>query len=193
MGSYAASSQPADQRPDGVSPSALLTRSGKGDTTAFADLYDATAARLFGLALRIVRNPALAEEVVQETYLQVWQTAGRYEESKGSAESWMMTMTHRRAVDRIRSTQVNNRQDTSYVQNNYQVEYDITSDAASTTLEAVRAREALARLTTVQRQAIVLAYFGGYTYVEVAQIIGIPVGTTKSRIRDGLIRLRDLV
>lgn len=177
----------------GASLAELLTQSGTGDQPAFAALYDATSARLFGLVLRIVRSHALAEEVTQEAYLQVWQTSARYDESKGNAWAWLMTLAHRRAVDRVRSTEAHNRRDTSYFQSNFQVEHDVTADAAVVSMEARNVREALASLTAVQRQAIELAYFGGYTYVEVARIAQIPVGTAKARIRDGLIRLRDLV
>ena len=177
----------------GVMLSDFLLRSSRGDPAAFASLYDATSARSFGLVLRIVRNYALAEEVTQEAYFQAWQTAGRYEVSRGSALSWLLTIAHRRAVDRIRSTEAYNRNDTSYSQITIELERDITADAANASLEAVRVRKAVALLSPVQRQAIELAYFRGHTYAEVAQILEIPLGTAKTRIRDGLIRLRDII
>ncbi|WP_148615260.1 ECF RNA polymerase sigma factor SigK [Nocardioides rubriscoriae] len=169
----------------------LLRRSAKGDQQAFAELYDATSSRIFGLALRVVRDPAQAEEVVQEAFLEVWKTSTRFDSERGSALSWLMTITHRKAVDRVRSAEASTRRDTSYSQQNQTIDHDTTSDAAQASMEAQRVRHALKGLTDVQREAIELAYFGGYTHTEVAGILNLPVGTAKTRIRDGLIRLRD--
>jgi RNA polymerase sigma-70 factor (ECF subfamily) len=169
----------------------LLRRSARGDETAFAELYDATSARVFGLVRRIIRNDAIAEDVTQEAYLHVWQTAARYDEAKGSAMSWLMTLAHRRAVDQIRSTEAFSRRDTAYHLDAPRVEHDVT--AAEASIEAKRVRVALESLSPVQRWVLELAYFEGRTHVEIAQITGAPLGTTKTRIRDGLIRLRDLV
>ena len=170
---------------------ALLRASARGDEAAFSQLYDATSSRVFGLVLRVVRDRAQAEEVSQEVYLQVWRTAGRYDESKGSALSWLMTLAHRRAVDRVRAAEAAGRQDTAYHQNSHQIDHDATAEAAEASMEARRVRTALAELTAVQREALELAYFGGYTHTEVAAQLDLPVGTAKTRIRDGLIRLRD--
>jgi RNA polymerase sigma-70 factor (ECF subfamily) len=169
----------------------LLRASARGDETAFASLYDATSARVHGLVLRVVRDPAQSEEVTQEVFLQVWRTAARYDETKGSALSWLMTLAHRRAVDRVRAAEAVNRQDTSYHQNTTTIAHDSTAEAAEASMEARRVRSALAELTPVQREALELAYFGGYTHTEVATMLDLPVGTAKTRIRDGLIRLRD--
>ncbi len=169
----------------------LLRRSARGDQQAFAQLYDATSSRIFGLALRVVRDPAQAEEVVQEAFLEVWKTSTRFDSDRGSALSWLMTITHRKAVDRVRSAEASTRRDTSYTQQNQTIDHDTTSDAAQASMEAQRVRHALKSLTDVQREAIELAYFGGYTHTEVAGILNLPVGTAKTRIRDGLIRLRD--
>lgn len=169
----------------------LLRRSARGDQQAFAELYDATSSRVFGLAVRVVRDPAQAEEVTQEAYLEVWKTATRFDPERGSALSWLMTICHRKAVDRVRSAEASTRRDTSYHQQNGTVDHDSTADAAQASMEAKRVRDALQGLTDVQREAIELAYFGGYTHVEVAGLLGLPVGTAKTRIRDGLIRLRD--
>jgi RNA polymerase sigma-70 factor (ECF subfamily) len=170
---------------------ALLKQSARGDQAAFAELYDATARRVHGLVLRVVRDPAQADEVTQEVYLQVWRTAARYDEQQGSALAWLMTLGHRRAVDRVRSAEAASRQDTTYHQRTQVVPHDATAEAAETSLEARRVRTALAELTPVQREALELAYFGGYTHTEVATMLDLPVGTAKTRIRDGLIRLRD--
>jgi RNA polymerase sigma-70 factor (ECF subfamily) len=169
----------------------LLRRCARGDEQAFATLYDSTSARVHGLVLRVVRDPAQAEEVTQEVYLQAWRTASRYDEQKGSALSWLMTLAHRRAVDRVRSAEASSRQDTTYHHRTQTVPHDTTAEAAETSIEARRVRTALTELTTVQREALELAYFGGYTHTEVATMLDLPVGTAKTRIRDGLIRLRD--
>lgn len=171
----------------------LLRASALSDETAFAELYDATAARVFGLLLRIIRNEAIAEEVTQEVYLQVWQTAARYDEAKGSALSWLMTLAHRRAVDRIRSTEARSRRETAYYQDAPMIEHDVTVTAAEASMDAKRVRVALESLSPVQRRVLELAYFEGRTHIEIAQITGAPLGTTKTRIRDGLILLRALV
>ncbi|RNL65223.1 sigma-70 family RNA polymerase sigma factor [Nocardioides marmoriginsengisoli] len=168
-----------------------LRRSARGDEEAFAALYDATSARVHGLVLRVVRDPAQSEEVTQEVFLQVWRTAARFDETKGSALAWLMTLAHRRAVDRVRAAEAVTRQDTSYHQTSRTVPHDSTAEAAEASMEARRVRSALSELTTVQREALELAYFGGYTHTEVATMLDLPVGTAKTRIRDGLIRLRD--
>ncbi len=169
----------------------LLRRSSRGDQAAFAELYDATQARVFGLAVRVVRDPAQAEEVTQEAFLEVWRTAGRFDADKGSALSWLMTICHRKSVDRVRSAEASTRRDTSYHQQSHTIDTDTTADAAQASMEAQRVRKAMTSLTDVQREALELAYFGGYTHTEVAGILDLPVGTAKTRIRDGLIRLRD--
>ncbi len=169
----------------------LLKLSGLGDEGAFAQLYDATSSRVFGLALRVVRDSAQAEEVVQEGFLEIWRTASRFDPRKGSAISWLFTIVHRKAVDRVRSAEASTRRDTTYHQKNHPIEHDTTAEAVQASFEARRVRTALDTLTAVQRQALELAYFGGYTHTEVASMLDLPVGTAKTRIRDGLIRLRD--
>lgn len=190
----------ADGAPSSGAPSGaqddlatLLGLSARGDRDAFARLYDATSARLFGLVLRVVRDPAQSEEVTQEAYLEVWRTASRFDADRGSALSWLMTIAHRKAVDRVRSAEASSRRETTYHQHNRAVEIDTTADAAHASLEAKRVRAALADLTEIQREAIELAYLGGYTHTEVAALLDLPVGTAKTRIRDGLIRLRDAI
>ena len=171
--------------------SRLLNLASRGDQAAFAELYDATAARVFGLAVRIVRDPAQAEEVAQEAFLEIWRTASRFDPAKGSAQAWMLTIVHRKSVDRVRSAEASTRRDTTYHDQNHAIDHDSTADAAHASMEARRVRVALESLTAVQREALELAYFGGYTHTEVASMLDLPVGTAKTRIRDGLIRLRD--
>lgn len=169
----------------------LLHRSARGDEAAFAELYDATSARAYGLAVRVVRDPAQSQEVTQEAYLEIWRTASRFDPEKGSAYSWLLTIVHRRAVDRVRSAEAASRRDVAYQEANRVVDHDSTAEAAEASFEARRVRTALAGLTQVQREALTLAYFGGYTHTQVATLLDLPVGTAKTRIRDGLIRLRD--
>jgi len=189
--------QPAGASPSGEASARahelgqLLRLASRGDQQAFAKLYDATSARVFGLALRIVRDPAQAEEVAQEAFLEIWRTASRFDPALGSAQAWMLTIVHRRSVDRVRSAEAATRRDNRYHDQNQSVDHDSTADAADASMEARRVRNAMESLTAVQREALELAYFGGYTHTEVASMLDLPVGTAKTRIRDGLIRLRD--
>jgi RNA polymerase sigma-70 factor (ECF subfamily) len=191
-------SRPADATPSGESSAVaelgqLLRLASRGDQDAFARLYDATSARVFGLAVRIVRDPAQAEEVAQEAFLEIWRTASRFDPAKGSAQAWMLTIVHRKSVDRVRSAEAATRRDSTYELRNQTVDHDSTADAAHASMEARRVRNAMESLTPVQREALELAYFGGYTHTEVASMLDLPLGTAKTRIRDGLIRLRDTI
>ena len=177
--------------PGATGLSELLKLSARGDSEAFAMFYDDTSARAYGLAVRVVRDRAQAEEVVQEAYLDVWRNAARYDASRGSAIGWLLTIVHRKAVDRVRSAEAASRRDTSYEHDNQAIAHDATAEAAEASMEARRVRSALTALTDVQREALELAYFGGYTHTEVASMLDLPVGTAKTRIRDGLIRMRD--
>jgi RNA polymerase sigma-70 factor (ECF subfamily) len=167
----------------------LLELVARGDEKAFAALYDLAAAPVFGLVRRIVRNPALAEEVAQEVFVQVWRTATRFDASAGSAMTWICTIAHRRAVDRVRSEEAHTRRGERYV-DTVPVEAAPVSETVLDDLDRVRVRRALDILTPVQRESVELAYYGGYTHVEVAGLLDLPLGTVKTRIRDGLIRLR---
>ena len=169
----------------------LLRRSARGEEAAFADLYDATSHRVFGLVLRVVRDHAMSEEVTQEVYLDVWRTSSRFDPARGSALSWLMTIAHRAAVDRVRSSEASRRRDDAHATRERDVAFDATAEAAQASVEAQRVRRALAGLTEAQRSAVELAFLGGYTHTEVARLLDLPLGTAKTRIRDGLIRLRD--
>jgi RNA polymerase sigma-70 factor (ECF subfamily) len=182
---------PAARTTESARLAELLQSSGRGDEQAFATLYDAVATRLHGLVLRVVRDPAQAEEVTQEAMVEIWRQSARFDPALGSPLSWLMTIAHRRAVDRVRSAEATSRRDTSYHQQNQVTDHDSTAEAATQNLEGRRVRQALGSLTDTQRGALELAYFGGYTHNEVATMLGIPLGTAKTRIRDGLIRLRD--
>ena len=169
----------------------LLRRAGRADESAFADLYDVTARRVYGMVLRVVRDPAQSEEVTQEVFLEIWRTSSRFDPARGSALGWMLTIAHRKAVDRVRSAEAATRRDETYHHRTQPIDHDTTAEAVHASLDARRVRGALQALTEVQREAVGLAYFGGYTHTEVATMLDLPVGTAKTRIRDGLIRLRD--
>lgn len=158
---------------------------------AFVALYDSTAPQVYGLALRILGDRHQSEEVTQEVFLEVWQTCTRFDPARGSARTWLMTIAHHTAVDRVRRTEAWRRRDTAHAANSGTTPYDETATGAASSLEAQVVRSALATLSPTQRQALELTYFGGYTHQQVSGLMRAPLGTTKSRIRDGLIRLRD--
>lgn len=168
-----------------------LSACARGDEQAFGRLYDATAPRVFGLVLRILRDRAQSEEVTQEVYHQAWLHSARFDPERGSALAWLLTLAHRRAVDRVRAAEAATRRDVAYEARTRPTAYDETAETVENRIEARRVRAALDRLSDKQRDAIELAYFGGHTHTEVAGILDVPLGTTKTRIRDGLLRLRD--
>lgn len=165
----------------------------RGDERAFESLYDAIGGSVFGVALRIVRDRAIAEEVAQEALVEVWRIAARYLPDRGSARAWIFTIAHRRAVDRVRSEQAHTDRLLAHGQHlgSTHEEPDHVVDVAYGKWEAERVREGLEALTARQREALDLTYFKGYTNKELAEALGIPLGTAKARIRDGLIKLRD--
>nr|WP_241982502.1 sigma-70 family RNA polymerase sigma factor [Cryobacterium sp. HLT2-28] len=169
----------------------LLGRVARGDEAAFGDLYDQMAPRVLGLVKRLLVDHAQSEEVTQEIFLEIWQSAARYEAARGGASTWILTMAHRRAVDRIRSSQAGRDRDTKIGIRDLAVAYDNVSETVETRIEHERVEKAMSRLTELQRQAISLAYYGGLSHSEVAERLQIPLGTVKTRLRDGMIRLRD--
>lgn len=169
----------------------LLVRSSRGDEAAFAELYDLTSVRIHGLVLRVIRAPDLAAEVVQEVYVELWRLSARYRAEEGSAMGWMCTVAHRRAVDRIRSVQRDTVRDDRWSQGEQAEDSDDVWAAVEHRLDVEQVRRGITSLTPAQREALTLAYYGGYTHTQVADLLDLPLGTTKSRIRDGLIGLRD--
>ena len=168
----------------------LLTRVGTGDRDAFGELYDQTAARVFGLVRRLVVDPAQAEEVTQDVYLEIWQTAPRFDPARGSALAWMFTLAHRRAVDRIRAAQAARDRDLRIGARDLDVPVDTVAEAVEVRVEHERVHEALADLSQLQRECVALAYYDGLTQREIAERLEVPLGTVKTRLRDGMIRLR---
>ncbi len=175
----------------GPSLDELLGRVATGDQAAFSDLYDQTAPRLLGVIKRILVDHAQSEEVAQEVFLEIWQNATRFDTSKGSAISWMLTMAHRRAIDRVRSSQSGRDRDVRIGIRDLGTEFDDTAEQVETRIESERVKVAMTSLSELQRQALSLTYFGGYTQTEVAELLSVPLGTVKTRLRDGMIRLRN--
>jgi RNA polymerase sigma-70 factor (ECF subfamily) len=187
--------RPSDISPDEsaarANAGALLERVAQGDQAAFSDLYDILSPRVLGLIIRVLKDHSQSEEVTQEVFLEVWQTAARFDSAKGGAATWILTMAHRRAIDRVRSSQSSRDRDTKIGIRDYAPDYDNVAETVEVRVEHERVSKALARLTELQRQAVTLAYYGGYSHSEVASILSVPIGTVKTRLRDGMIRLRD--
>ncbi len=167
----------------------LLSLVARGDEKAYANVYDRLAGPVYGLIRRVVRNPAQSEEVAQEVLLEVWRSASRFDPARGSAVTWVMTIAHRRAVDRVRSATAAAEREQRTAEPLATV--DDVAETVEASLEKERVRRCLAGLTELQRESITLAYYGGYSYREVAALLSSTLGTIKTRIRDGLIRMRD--
>ena len=172
-------------------PDVLLARVARGDRAAYEALYDQMVPQVYGVIRRVLRDPSQSEEVAQDVMVEVWRTATRFDTDRGSAKSLILTMAHRRAVDRVRSVQSSRDREERVSRESRERPFDSVADAVETRFETQQVREALKNLTDVQREAIEMAYYGGNTYREVAALLDTPLGTVKTRMRDGLIRLRD--
>ncbi|WBQ02272.1 sigma-70 family RNA polymerase sigma factor [Kribbella sp. CA-293567] len=177
--------------PSAGSPADLMARVARGDSEAFAELYDLMAPRVYGLIRRVLRNPAQSEEVTQEVMVEIWRTATRYDADRGSLTSWVLTMAHRRAIDRVRSEQSSSDREQAVAAASSTTEYDEVAETVTANLEVEQVRHCLSSLTELQRESVTLAYYGGYSYREVAELLDAKLATIKARMRDGLIRLRD--
>jgi RNA polymerase sigma-70 factor, ECF subfamily len=176
-----------DRDPDLV---ALLGQVARGDHRAFELLYNALAGPVYGVVRQVLRDPAQSEEIAQEVLLEIWRTASRFDPAKGSPAAWALTIAHRRAVDRVRSENACSRREEK-VAPDLSGEPDDVAEIVAATLDRQRVRRCLDGLTELQRESIKLAYYGGYSYPQVAQLLGVALGTVKTRVRDGLIRMRD--
>jgi RNA polymerase sigma-70 factor (ECF subfamily) len=184
------------QAPDPVSPPGpdlgeLLTLVARGDQVAFETVYDRVAPAVFGLVLRVLRDAAQSEEVAQEALLEVWRTAGRFDPARGQALAWVLTIAHHRAVDRVRSERASTEREARAASAASRPAADEVAETVESSLEAERVRRCLDGLTAAQRESITLAYYSGLSYPQVASALGVALGTVKTRIRDGLRRLRD--
>jgi RNA polymerase sigma factor (sigma-70 family) len=173
-----------------LSDEALVALVARGDDVALAELYERFGRVAYGLALRVVRDTSLAEDVVQEAFLAVWRSAGRFVAERAKASTWILTLVHRRAVDLVRREQPRRAEPLEAAP---QVSSETTEDQAWLRLQQTRVREALRKLPDQQREALELAYFGGFTQSELADRLGEPLGTIKSRMFSGLARLRELL
>ncbi|GII97795.1 RNA polymerase sigma-70 factor (ECF subfamily) [Sediminihabitans luteus] len=171
---------------------AALAACAGGDPDAFAPVYDALSPSVFGAALAVLRDRDHAAEVTQEVMVEVWQTAARFDATRGSARTWAVTLTRRRAIDRVRSEQSRRARDQKDLDaSTVGAERDVVAEEVERGLDRSAVRDCLDTLTETQRDAVVRAYYGDLTYREVAEGLGAALPTVKSRIRDGLIRLRD--
>ncbi len=167
----------------------LLSEVARGDTSAFERLYEAMGSVVFGLARRVIRDPERAEDVSQEVFVEVWRKAPNFDRAKGTAKTWILTITHRRAVDAIRRAETARKYEAQVI--GEEVDLEAPGEALIAQEEQGAVRECLKTLTDLQQESIQLAYYQGYTYNQVATLLERPLPTIKTRMRDGLIRLRD--
>ena len=168
----------------------LLAQIADGDRAAFAEFYRLTSRRVFGMARRVLIDLELSEDATQEVFLQVWQNAGTFDAAAGSPLAWLMTISHRRAVDKVRSAQASTDREAKYGANSQEIDHDSVSDEVGSRLDAEAVVRCLGTLTETQQESVRLAYYAGLTYREVAERLNSAIPTIKSRIRDGLIRLK---
>lgn len=167
----------------------FLARVARSDMTAFEGLYDRYGRSVFSLALTMLRDAETAQEVAQEVFLDIWRGARAFDPRRGSARSWVLALTHHKSVDALRRLRLRSAEPLS---DTLTIDADV-AELAARTVASDHVREALRALAAEQREAIALAYYGGYTQREIAERLRIPLGTVKTRMRDGMLRLRRLL
>ena len=167
---------------------ALIRGVAAGDHEAFAEFYDRWSGRLFALIVRILVDRAQSEEVLQEVFLEIWRSASDFSPDRGSARAWLVTLARRRAIDRVRSSQSSRERESRW--RDYMPDVDLTVQQVEDRLEGEQVRRALEAVGEPYRSTIELAYFTGLTHREIARRTNTPLGTVKTRIRDGMARLR---
>jgi RNA polymerase sigma-70 factor, ECF subfamily len=189
--------RPADIRsqprpgPAGPDLQELMGLVARGDQEAFSRVYDAVCGPVLGLVRSVLRDPAQSEEVAQEVMVEVWRSAARFRSDRGSAMTWVLTLAHRRAVDRVRAAQAATDREQRAALLERTRDFDDVTEQVEARLEREQVRRCIRTLTELQQQSVTLAYYRGMTYREVAELLAVPLGTVKTRLRDGLIRLRD--
>jgi RNA polymerase sigma-70 factor (ECF subfamily) len=176
--------------------SALMARVRERDTAALRGLYDRHSSMVHGLGLRILRDPAEAEDLVQDVFLHLWRRAELFDGDRGQFVGWLVSLTRNRAIDRLRARRTRERKGDEYEAEVATAPAPRSADPNETAYVA-ELREAVARalsdLPEPQRTALELAYFGGYSHSEIAERLSAPLGTVKARIRQGMMRMRDLL
>jgi RNA polymerase sigma-70 factor, ECF subfamily len=192
------SEDPASDRPEvgdagasAVGDGQLLARVAHGDVAAFETVYDRHAGVVFGMARQVLRDPDLAEEVAQEVLVEVWRSAARFDASRGSARAWIATIARRRVVERVRTVRAAGERDLRAAAAGASRSVDEVSETVEIRMEHLQVRRCLESLTRLQRESVDLAFYRGYTQRQVSDLLEVPLGTVKSRLRDGLTRLRD--
>jgi RNA polymerase sigma-70 factor (ECF subfamily) len=183
---------PAEQL-DSSHAARLVERVAAGDQAAFAELFDEFAPRAYRRIRAVLRDASQSEEVMQEVFLEIWQQAACFEPARGTVAGWILTRAHARAVDRVRSAEADRARDTRFGQRHFEPGYDSVAETVELRLESERVIRALTQLSELQREALVLAFAGNLTHVEVAECLQVPLGTAKSRIHDGLRQLRRML
>jgi RNA polymerase sigma-70 factor (ECF subfamily) len=176
-----------------LSDEALVALVARGDEAALAELYDRVGRVAFGLAFRVLRDERHAEDAVQEAFLAVWRTAASFRAERAKASTWILTLVHRRAVDLVRREERRRTEPLADEASASREAVETTEEAAWLRFERERVQAALRQLPDVQREAIELAYYGGFSQSELAERLGVPLGTIKSRMFAGLARLRELL
>jgi RNA polymerase sigma-70 factor, ECF subfamily len=168
---------------------ALLERVAQADPRAFETLYERYSGRAYAIAMGMLRDAVRAQEVIQDVFLAIWRGAREFDPARGSARTWILSVAHHKSVDAVRRSRRNPTVPPSETMTS---DTDVI-EAAQARVDAGHVRQALEVLSAEQRAAIVLAYYGGYTQQEIAQRLGVPLGTIKTRMRDGLLRLRSVL